>query len=285
MRACFYIYLRGAMSPLISAKELASVLADVLIIDCRHDLANPQAGRAAYAAGHLPNAHFLHLDEHLSGLKTGRNGRHPLPDPQTLADVLASIGASRFRNIVAYDAQGGIYAARLWWLLRWLGHDQVQVLDGGLGAWQGDLTQVLPMAAPSQFTFELRPELMVDVNTLLANIAQPIFTVVDARSPSRFKGVGETLDPVGGHIPGAINRFFQDNLQADGRFKLPTELHAEWQVVLSGAKASSSVQQCGSGVTACHNLLALEVAGLSGARLYAGSWSEWCADPQRPTSV
>ncbi|MDW5418262.1 sulfurtransferase [Iodobacter sp. CM08] len=273
------------MNPLISASQLQEQQADVLLIDCRHDLSNPQAGRLAYAEGHLPGAYFLHLDDDLSGLKTGKNGRHPLPDPQVLADKLASLGASRFRNIVAYDAQGGIYAARLWWLMRWLGHDQVQVLDGGLSAWQGDLTQVLPKAAPSQFTFELRPELMVDVNALLANMAQPIFTVVDARSPSRFKGEGETLDPVGGHIPGAINRFFQDNLQADGRFKLATELNAEWQAVLSGVKASNSVQQCGSGVTACHNLLALEVAGLSGARLYAGSWSEWCADPLRPILI
>ncbi|WP_293933277.1 sulfurtransferase [Iodobacter sp.] len=272
------------MSPLISASQLQEQLADVLLIDCRHDLSNPQAGRSAYAEGHLPGAYFLHMDDDLSGHKTGKNGRHPLPDPQVLADKLASLGASRFRNIVAYDAQGGMYAARLWWLLRWLGHDQVQVLDGGMAAWQGEWDKYLPKPEAAKFVAELRPELMVGVEEVLANIKLPLFTVVDARSPSRFKGEGETLDPVGGHIPGAINRFFQDNLQEDGRFKSAAVLKTEWQLLLAGVDASHTVQQCGSGVTACHNLLALEVAGLSGARLYAGSWSEWCTDAARPVA-
>ncbi|AMC34128.1 sulfurtransferase [Janthinobacterium sp. B9-8] len=272
------------MTPLISALQLQEQLADVLLIDCRHDLANPEAGRLAYAEGHLPGAYFLHLDDDLSGLKTGANGRHPLPDPQVLADKLADMGMSRSRRVVAYDAQGGMYAARLWWLLRWLGHDHVQVLDGGMAAWQGALVKDLPKPVVAEFVAELRPALMVGVEEVLANIKLPIFTVVDARSPSRFMGEGETMDPVGGHIPGAINRFFQNNLQEDGRFKSAEVLKAEWQQRLAGFDASHTVQQCGSGVTACHNLLALEVAGLSGARLYAGSWSEWCADAARPVA-
>jgi thiosulfate/3-mercaptopyruvate sulfurtransferase len=270
------------MTPLISASQLQEQLADVLLIDCRHDLANPQAGRLAYAEGHLPGAHFLHLDDDLSGPKTGTNGRHPLPDPQVLADKLASLGVSRSSRVVAYDAQGGMYAARLWWLLRWLGHEQAQVLDGGMAAWQGALVKDFPKPIAAEFIAELRPDLMVGVKEVLDNIQAPIFTVVDARSPSRFMGEGETLDPVAGHIPGAINRFFQNNLQQDGRFKPAEVLKAEWLVVLAGVEVDQTVQQCGSGVTACHNLLALEVAGLGGARLYAGSWSEWCADAARP---
>ncbi|AZN36281.1 sulfurtransferase [Iodobacter ciconiae] len=272
------------MSPLISASQLQEQLAGVLLIDCRHDLANPQAGRVAYAEGHLPGAYFLHLDDDLSGLKTGVNGRHPLPDPQVLADRLASFGVSHSRRVVAYDAQGGMYAARLWWLLRWLGHDQVQVLDGGMAAWLGGVVQDVPEPVVAEFVVRLRAALMVRVEDVLANINQPGFTVVDARSPSRFMGEGETLDPVGGHIPGAINRFFQNNLQEDGRFKPAGVLKDEWQQLLAGVDASDTVQQCGSGITACHNLLALEVAGLSGARLYAGSWSEWCADVARPVA-
>jgi thiosulfate/3-mercaptopyruvate sulfurtransferase len=270
------------MTSLISASQLQEQLADVLLIDCRHDLANPQAGRLAYAECHLPGAHFLHLDDDLSGFKTGTNGRHPLPDPQVLADKLASLGVSRHRRVVAYDAQGGMYAARLWWLLRWLGHAQAQVLDGGMAAWQGALVKDFPKPIDAEFIAELRPDLMVGVKEVLENIQVPVFTVVDARSPARFMGEGETLDPVAGHIPGAINRFFQNNLQQDGRFKPAEVLKAEWLVVLAGVEAGQTVQQCGSGVTACHNLLALEVAGLAGARLYAGSWSEWCADAARP---
>ncbi len=270
------------MTPLISASQLQEQLADVLLIDCRHDLANPQAGRLAYAEGHLPGAYFLHLDDDLSGLKTGTNGRHPLPDPQVLADKLASLGVSRSSRVVAYDAQGGMYAARLWWLLRWLGHEQAQVLDGGMAAWQGERVKDLPKPVAAEFIAELRPELMLGVKEVLENIQVPVFIVVDARSPSRFMGEGETLDPVAGHIPGAINRFFQNNLQQDGRFKSAEVLKTEWQSLLAGVDANHTVQQCGSGVTACHNLLALEVAGLSGAKLYAGSWSEWCADAARP---
>lgn len=255
---------------------------NLVLIDCRHDLANPAAGRLAYAAGHLPGAHFLHLDEDLSGVKTGHNGRHPLPEPDQLAAKLAAIGVSRHSHVVAYDGQGGMYAARLWWLMRWLGHEQVQVLDGGIGQWQGELTTGLPEVKPGDFTASLVSGMTVTADEVLANLRQPVFTVVDARSPARFMGEGETMDPVGGHIPGAINRFYQLNLQSDGHFKSPEQLRQEWQALPGMPDVALSVQQCGSGVTACHNLLALESAGLNGARLYPGSWSEWCSDALRP---
>ncbi|HEY9104663.1 sulfurtransferase [Chitinimonas sp.] len=278
------------MSPLISAATLLAELdqADWLILDCRHDLAQPAAGRVAYAEGHLPGAVFLHLDEDLSGPKNGRNGRHPLPDPVVLAARLRSLGLGAGKRVVAYDAQGGMYAARAWWLLRWLGWDAVQVLDGGLAAWQaagGILSQTVPQPVAGDFEAKLRPALAVDVDMVQDNLDRQDFVVVDARAPGRFAGEGETLDPVAGHIPMARNRFFQQNLQADGRFKPAGQLRAEWLAVLNGLDAHDTVQQCGSGVTACHNLLALELAGLPGARLYPGSWSEWCSDTARPVAT
>lgn len=281
---------RTAMSPLISAATLLAELdqADWLILDCRHDLAQPEAGRAAYAAGHLPGAVFVHLDEDLSGPKTGRNGRHPLPDPLRLAARLAELGLADGKRVVAYDGQGGMYAARAWWLLRWLGWDAVQVLDGGLAAWQaagGALSQTVPQAQAGTFVPALRPALAVDLAMVQDNLDRQDFVVVDARAPGRFAGEGETLDPVAGHIPLARNRFFQQNLAGDGRFKPAEQLRAEWLAVLDGLDAHDTVQQCGSGVTACHNLLALELAGLPGARLYPGSWSEWCSDAGRPVAT
>jgi len=278
------------MSPLISATELLALQgrAKVVLVDCRHDLMNPQAGREAYALGHLPGAVFAHLDADLSGSKTGRNGRHPLPEPAALAARLGQLGIGDDSRVVAYDAHGGPYAARLWWLLRWLGHDLVQVLDGGLPAWQaagGGMESSVSALPAQQLSARVQDGWIVDVDTVLANLDRADFTVVDARAPGRYAGEGETIDPVAGHIPGALNRFFQLNLQADGSFKPAGELRAEWQALLAGQDAHDTVQQCGSGVTACHNLLALEVAGLPGARLYPGSWSEWCSSPDRPVAV
>ncbi|GAA5785813.1 sulfurtransferase [Chitiniphilus shinanonensis] len=277
------------MSPLISVDRLNTLLnnANVVVVDCRHDLAQPQAGTAAYAAGHIPGALFTHLDNVLSGTKTGGNGRHPLPDPLELAAWLGAHGIGNDSHVIAYDASGGMFAARLWWLLRWLGHDAVQVLDGGLPAWQaaGLPLSDAPAALPQQrFVADVRSTMRVNSADVLANLQAAQFVVVDARSPERYAGQGETLDPVGGHIPGALNRFFQSNLGDDGRFKSPEALRAEWQALLAGRDVSETVHQCGSGVTACHNLLALEAAGLPGARLYPGSWSEWCADPARPVA-
>ncbi|MGQ5523375.1 sulfurtransferase [Chitinimonas sp. PSY-7] len=277
------------MSPLIQASELAKQLgrADLVLIDCRHELAQPEAGKQAYEQGHLPGAVFAHLDQDLSGPKTGRNGRHPLPDPLQLAVKLAALGIRTGCHVVAYDAQGGMFAARLWWLLRWLGFESVQVLDGGVNAWLaagGQLDANPPNITVG--TFEAKPQnaKIVNADTVLDNLDRQEFVVIDARAPGRFAGEGETLDPIAGHIPGAMNRFFQLNLQADGRFKPAETLRSEWQVFLDGRDVHDTVQQCGSGVTACHNLLALAVAGMPGSRLYPGSWSEWCSEPGRPVA-
>ena len=271
---------------LVSAATLAAHANDPqwIVFDCRHDLADTGAGRRAYGASHIPGARFVHLDYDLSAAKTGTNGRHPLPEPQSFCARLAALGLSNGMQVVAYDAHGGMFAARLWWMLRWVGHDTVAVLDGGLGAWQQaghPVTAALPAPRQGHFTSTPLP-LMVDAAFVAAHLDDGAMRLIDARAPDRFRGENETLDPVGGHIPGAVNRCFKDNLAADGRFKPAAALRAEFAALLGGAAPAQVVQQCGSGVTACHNLLAMEAAGLAGSRLYAGSWSEWCADPQRP---
>lgn len=275
-------------STLIGAHELAHRIGnpDWRIFDCRHDLANPDFGRAAYARGHLPGAIFLHLDEDLSGPTTGSNGRHPLPDPVALARRLAQCGVGNDTQVIAYDDAGGMFAARLWWLMRWLGHERVAVLDGGLHAW-GKAAQALsteiPKPTPATLTASLQP-LMVDADYVLQRLDSPDMFLVDARSPDRFRGENETLDPIAGHIPGATNRFFRDNLSAEGTFKQQSVLREEFGALLKGHPPHRVVHQCGSGVTACHNALAMEAAGLHGSRLYAGSWSEWCASAARPVA-
>jgi thiosulfate/3-mercaptopyruvate sulfurtransferase len=278
---------------LIEPAALAAHAADPAwaIVDCRHDLANLAAGREAYAAGHLPNALFADIEHELSGAKRGPDGafrgRHPLPEREAFIALLRSWGVNDDTQVVAYDAHGGMFAARLWWMLRWVGHEAVAVLDGGLPAWQS-AGQALSTDAPparARGTIALRAPLVttVDVNAVLHNVEHGGRTVVDARAPDRFRGENETIDPVGGHIPGAKNRFFKDNLQADGRFKAPAQLKAELGVAV--CDPNTAIMQCGSGVTACHNLLALEVAGMPGAALYPGSWSEWSADAARPVAT
>jgi len=277
---------------LISAADLAGHLDDAnwLVIDCRHDLANPDAGAQAYAAGHIPQARFAHLDKILSGSKASADGkfkgRHPLPERQAFIDAMQELGVGKGTQVVAYDAHGGMFAARLWWLLRWVGHVQVAVLDGGLPAWQaqgGELSTATP--APVRGDLQEQAPLVgtVDVSDVVANLDSKALTVIDARAADRYRGENETLDAVGGHIPGAKNRFFKDNLGADGRFKSADALRAEWNALIDSPQ--TAVMQCGSGVTACHNLLALEVAGLPGARLYPGSWSEWSSDSSRPVAT
>lgn len=272
---------------LIDATTLRTLYApgaDLVLLDCGYDLADAEAGRRAHAAGHLPGARYVHLDHDLSGAPSGHNGRHPLPERGTLAARAGAWGIAPDTQVVAYDAQGGPFAARAWWMLRWLGHDAVAVLDGGRGAWLaegGELTRdsALPPARPP---YPQRPTAMrvIDASSLLGALSR--VTLIDARSADRFRGENETLDPVAGHIPGALNRFFKDNLGQDGRFKTVSELRAAYTAL--GPDAAAVVHQCGSGVTACHNLLAMEHAGLPGSTLYPGSWSEWCADPARPVA-
>lgn len=276
---------------LISAADLARHISDAswVVVDCRHDLANPEAGRAAYEAGHIPGARFAHLDQDLSDQRPGPNGefrgRHPLPEREAFIETLRQLGIDDDTQVVAYDAHGGMFAARLWWMLRWVGHETVAVLDGGLQAWQAQGYPLSTEAAPPPHGgISARPALTETVNAadILADLSHPSRTIVDARAPDRFRGENETLDPVGGHIPGARNRFFKDNLQADGRFKPAEQLRDEFSAFIASPR--QSVMQCGSGVTACHNLLAMEIAGMEGAALYPGSWSEWCADPSRPVA-
>jgi thiosulfate/3-mercaptopyruvate sulfurtransferase len=274
---------------LISAAELQALLARggtaLRLIDTRFDLADTAAGEQAYAAGHIPGALYAHLDRDLSGTKTGRNGRHPLPDRDAFAATVAHLGITPETQVVAYDAQGGMYAARLWWLLRWVGHRAVAVLDGGLAAWtqSGGALSTEPAPPPAAgAAYPLGESLApaIDAEALQRQLGR--VRLIDARAGERFRGEVEPLDRQAGHIPGASHRFFKDNLQADGRFKPAEQLAQEWQHVLGRSAASQVVHQCGSGVTAAHNLLAMEHAGLNGSALYPGSWSEWSADPGRP---
>ena len=277
-----------SFTTLVDAATLAAHLDDPhwLIIDVRHQLADTAYGARVYAESHIPGAFFLHCDCDLSGATTGTNGRHPLPDPEKLARRLGEIGVGPQTQVVVYDDAQAMIAGRMWWLLRWLGHEQVAVLDGGLQAWnasKGALTQQVPVARPANFVAKVCDR-CVDTDFVQAFLETSRMHLVDARSPDRYRGENETIDPVAGHIPGAVNRFFGDNLQADGRFKPASQLRMEWLAVLAGALPEQVVHQCGSGVSACHNMLAMEIAGLPGSRLYGGSWSEWCANRERPVA-
>jgi thiosulfate/3-mercaptopyruvate sulfurtransferase len=271
---------------LIDVATLAARMSDpdVAIVDCRFDLADTDAGQRAYEASHIPRAAYAHLDRDLSGTKTGSNGRHPLPVPGDLGRILGRLGIDRSVQVVAYDQNGAMWAARLWWLLRWMGHEAAAVLDGGFDAWTA-------AGLPTRSGTEVRREREFvgvpddalvrsteDVERRLGSVEQ---LLVDVRAPERYRGEVEPIDPVAGHIPGAVNHFFQWNLQ-DGRFRPPCELKNLLQPLAGGERADSVVCYCGSGVTACQTLLALEYAGLPGARLYSGSWSEWIADKRRP---
>lgn len=280
--------------PLISAAELAAALAGPttsrpLVIDCSFDLADREAGNRAYASGHIPGAIHLDLENDLSAPKNGRNGRHPLPERAAFAQVLARVGANDDTLIVAYDTGNGSFAARLWWMVGWTGHAAVALLDGGVGAWRaaGQSLTAEPAAPRAPGHFSLREPLatLVRLEEVRANLDRPQRVVVDARAADRFRGENETLDPIAGHIPGARNRFFGNNLQSDGRFKPAAQLRAEFEAVIGQRPGTDVISQCGSGVTACHNLLAMEIAGLTGGALYAGSWSEWSAQPGAPVAT
>ena len=276
-------------TPLVSAEQLIAARAAgamPLIVDCSFDLADAGAGERAFAQGHLPGAVYAHLDRELAGAKTGRNGRHPLPARADFAATLARLGVTPARAVVVYDAQGGMYAARAWWMLRWVGHRAVSVLDGGLGAWKAaggalETGDVAPVAATTAYPVGDSLVATVDADTLLKSLGR--VTLLDARAGERYRGEVEPLDARAGHIPGARSRFFKDNLDAQGRFRPAAELRAAFTAF--GAVPARVVHQCGSGVTACHNLLAMEVAGLSGSALYPGSWSEWSSDPARPVAA
>ncbi len=273
------------MNPLITTNQLQALLdsgAHVLICDCRFDLARVSAGREAYAKGHIPGAIYVDLDSDLSGSKTATSGRHPLPHPDDWAATRRRLGIAPHTRVIACDSQGSAFASRLWWMLRAIEHDKVQVLDGGFESWKAQISNTIVCPAP----LEKNPKPvayqgLVLVDQVIDNLAAQRKTVIDARSPDRYHGQNETLDPVAGHIPGSLNRFFKNNLQGS-EFKSPEILAREFSDLLGNTQASDVIHTCGSGVTACVNLLAMEHAGLGGSFLYAGSWSEWCADPERP---
>ena len=271
---------------LVDTSVLAAHLDDPLwiVFDCRHDLTRPEAGANDYETGHIPGAFFAHLDRDLAGTRCAHNGRHPLPDRKRLAEKFGRAGLTSGAQLVAYDAQGGMCAARLWWLARWLGHQDVAVLDGG---WQLWVAQSRPISAEVPPTRANRFQEKSGVQAVsAADVLDHLnaIALIDARSPDRFRGENETLDPVGGRIPGARNRFFRENLDSNGKFKPAWLLKQEFDALISGTAIEGVVHSCGSGVSACHNLLAMEIAGLPGSRLYPGSWSEWCADPARPVA-
>ena len=276
-------------TPLVSPSQLQAALAAgaaPLIVDCSFDLVDTGAGERAFVEGHLPGAIYTNLDRDLAGAKTGRNGRHPLPARADWAGTLARLGVTPARAVVLYDAQGGMYAARAWWMLRWVGHAAVSVLDGGLQAWRAaggavESGAVAPVAAASNYPIGESLVPTIDADALQKSLGR--VTLLDARAGERYRGEVEPLDARAGHIPGARNRFFKDNLDANGRFRAAPELRAAFEAF--GAAPEQVVHQCGSGVTACHNLLAMEVAGLPGSALYPGSWSEWSSDPARPVAV
>jgi thiosulfate/3-mercaptopyruvate sulfurtransferase len=283
-----------ACTTLIEPLELAALVrsdCDVAIVDCRHDLARPQWGAEAYAESHIPGAQFAHLDRDLSDPVTPASGRHPLPAPDRLAATLSRWGIDRETQVVAYDQASGALAARLWWLLRFLGHSRAAVLNGGLTAWRSaglPVTHAIPARPARRFAAEPRLGWVAATPEVAQGLAQGLehggMVLVDARAADRFAGRNETLDPVAGHVPGARNHPFTRNLDTEGRFLPPAELSRLWRETLAGSPPERVVSMCGSGVTACHNLLAMELAGLSGARLYAGSWSEWIRDPARPVA-
>ncbi len=276
-----------AYTTLIDAATLAQHLDDPnwVVIDCRHALSDFTLGRKLYDEGHIPGAFFADVERDLAGEHTGKNGRHPLPDPNVFAAYLRSIGVNENTQVVAYDAGGDMFAARVWFLSRWLGHDACAVLDGGFTFWNANgfpVTAQLPASRRGSIAAHVRPELVVDAAHVRAHLSDATMHLVDARAADRFAGQNETIDPVAGHIPGARNRFFKDNFGDNGKFKSPSELAAAFRTI---GKAESIVHHCGSGVSGAVNMLATEIAGLHGTRLYAGSWSEWIADPERPIAT
>ncbi len=274
---------------LIGVESLQELLGGphLVLVDCRFDLMDPAAGRRAYATGHIPGARYADLNRDLSAPVGALTGRHPLPDPQAFAGWLGSIGIDNDSQVIAYDEGNGSIAARLWWMLRWVGHEAVAVLDGGFKAWNagGGALQTQPAnPEPRYFSPRVRADAVLnaaDVNALLLSARG---LLIDARAQERFAGEIEPIDPVAGHIPGAVNHPFSQNLAADGHFLPAGELKHRWLERLAGKDPKNLAAMCGSGVTACHDLLSLEIAGLSGGKLYAGSWSEWIRDPRRPTA-
>ena len=277
-------------SILVSAAELEALLGDGrgVVVDCRFEMSAPDKGRADWLKGHIPGAAYAHLDNDLSSPITVQTGRHPLPNPDRFSAYLASIGWTRDTLLVAYDEGSNAVASRLWWLMKYFGQRSA-LLDGGLTAWVAagfSLESGAPQrraTAPTELIAD--PQLTVDAAAIVRSLGGDALLVLDARASQRFSGEMENLDSRAGHIPGALNRPFGSNLAPGGRFKAPQELREEFAKLLGNRDTAGIVHSCGSGVTACHNLFAMELAGIGGTRLYPGSWSEWIRDPARPIAT
>lgn len=272
---------------LTSAETLSKKLHDPdwAIFDCRHDLFDLAKGERQYREGHIPGAHFASVDTDLSGDKTGSNGRHPLPAPAAFAAFLARNGVSNATHIVAYDDVGGQFASRLWWMARWIGLTNISLLDGGIQKWLAEgrgLSTEVPAPSTSPLRGTADPVMVWSAAEVLAHINDTNFTLIDARAAERYRGETEPIDPVAGHIPNALNRFYKSNLNADLTFRSPEEIRNEFTELTRYRAPEQVVHYCGSGVTACANLFAMELSGLHGSKLFAGSWSEWVANPERP---
>ena len=274
---------------LVSTEQLAEHLDSAwVIVDCRYDLRDAEWGRGQYRAGHVPGAIYASLAEELSAPPSGSNGRHPLPCPEDLNHTFGRLGITRDTQVVAYDQDLGMYASRLWWMLRYMGHDAVAVLDGGWARWVHEGRPVRTgeeTRSAAAFEGRRRKELRVMVNDVEAALGSGSVVLVDARAPERYAGTAEPLDRVPGHIPGAINHFYKRNVTDQGVMLPPERLEQQFVEMLGDRRPDQVVMYCGSGVTACHNLLAMHHAGLPGARLYVGSWSEWSSDPGRPVET
>jgi len=279
-----------AFTTLITTDALALHLADpaFVIADCRYNLDNERWGAQEYIERHIPGASYVHLGHDLAGPKTGANGRHPLPEPIALARTFGRLGIAAGAQVVAYDQDTGMYASRLWWLLRWLGHDAVAVLDGGFAKWIGEqrpTTSGEERRPAREFEGVPRANWTMTADDVAAAARRPDWRIVDARAPERYRGETEPIDRVAGHIPAAVNHFYKWNLDERGTFRTPEEIRRRMKETVGDVPPERIVSYCGSGVTACHNLLALEHAGLRGATLYPGSWSEWSSDPARPVET
>lgn len=261
---------------------------DCVVLDCRFSLGQPERGREAFRQGHLPLAQYVHLDEDLSSPVTSHSGRHPLPPIESFSEKLSDWGISPATQVIVYDDAGGLYAARAWWMLRWCGHRRVAVLDGGIESWNSNSfelsTELHSATAPRPYPTTARQEWVFDSSDIGSGLDNGEIVLIDARGAERFAGTEEPVDPVAGHVPGAINRPATDNLNEHGRFKSSRELLGEWRNVLLNREDRRIVSMCGSGVTACHNLLSLKIAGLGDCALYAGSWSCWISDPKNPVA-
>lgn len=272
---------------LISTTELAAKMGDsnCVIFDCRHDLFDAGKGERLYREGHIPGAIYANVDTDLSGEKNGTNGRHPLPSPAAFTAFLARNGVTNTSKIIAYDDVGGQFASRLWWLARWIGLTDVSLLDGGISKWIADghaLSRDVPVPKPAALRGHADPMMALNADEVEAGLKIASTTLIDARAPERYRGEVEPIDPVAGHIAGSKNRFYKENLNADLTLRSSAEIKAAFLSTMNSPKSDEVVHQCGSGVTACANIFAMEYAGLKGSKLYAGSWSEWISNPARP---